>query len=184
MHYTVIASQAFQQLLCFRQSLRGRFFRHGVGIHLGIGQGDRLLPRLYYGSYDLMLDASHRVRLPGEVREQLAAGGGEGLFLFVGPNGQLWLFPKHVWRSAIQERGDDEWVKFVEAGRLSANIDSRGRMVVPRKLRMRSKLSRELTLVGVMDHWELWDRSVWEANRDDLDSRIASIIEGSARQGL
>jgi len=36
-------------------------------------------------------------------------------------------------------------------------------------------LGREVTLVGVRDHLELWDRSEWEAERKRLEARRAEL---------
>jgi len=43
------------------------------------------------------------------------------------------------------------------------------------KLLQRSGIGKDVTLVGVNDHLELWNRSDWEAEREALSRRRAEI---------
>jgi MraZ protein len=57
--------------------------------------------------------------------------------------------------------------------------DKQGRILVPDKYRVRTNLSREVTLVGVRDHLELWNRPDWATRMAELESKRAEI---AARQ--
>ena len=60
-------------------------------------------------------------------------------------------------------------------------IDKQGRLQLPSKLLVRENLGKEITIVGAIDHLEIWDRARWneyfdnaysndEQNAKDLDS--------------
>ena len=55
--------------------------------------------------------------------------------------------------------------------------DKQGRMLVPESSRRRTQLNREISMIGVQDHLELWNRSDWEARQEYLYSRSAELAE-------
>jgi MraZ protein len=57
--------------------------------------------------------------------------------------------------------------------------DSQGRLLLKEKYRTRTGLAREITMIGVRDHLEIWNRDDWAKRRDELEGQRAEI---SARQ--
>ena len=53
--------------------------------------------------------------------------------------------------------------------------DKQGRVLFPDKFLKRSGIGKEVTLVGVRDHLELWARSEWEAERQRLMDRMGEV---------
>jgi len=51
--------------------------------------------------------------------------------------------------------------------------------VLPEPLLRRSNIKRDVTLIGVRDHLELWNREEWDAQRDALEAREAEIAMAS-----
>jgi MraZ protein len=54
-------------------------------------------------------------------------------------------------------------------------LDGQGRMIIPSKLRAYARLGNEVTIVGVRDHFEVWDRETWQAYQERLDSEGSGI---------
>ncbi len=54
-------------------------------------------------------------------------------------------------------------------------LDKQGRMVIPAKLRAYAKIETEVTVAGVRDHFEIWDRAIWQAYQERLDAEGSSI---------
>ena len=54
-------------------------------------------------------------------------------------------------------------------------------MQIPPKIVKRAALGKEVTLIGVRDHLELWNRADWEAHSQQLQARRAEIAK-RARQ--
>ncbi len=48
-------------------------------------------------------------------------------------------------------------------------------MVLPAKLRAYANLGTEVTIAGVRDHFEIWDRQGWHTYQEKLDAEGASI---------
>ena len=60
-------------------------------------------------------------------------------------------------------------------GRLETLLDKQGRVLLPDKMLKRAGIGKDVTLAGVKDHMELWNRSEWEDERDALLRRRAEI---------
>ena len=106
--------------------------------------------------------------LPGDRREILAiyeAGYFKASRLGLPPTQQL---SRHV----------RDWSR-VEAG-LTAKLspDNQGRVLIPDRLMKISKLTRDVALVGAVDHYELWSRADYQAF---LESKLANYEEGFER---
>ena len=54
-------------------------------------------------------------------------------------------------------------------------LEAQGRMVIPAKLRVYAKLENEVTVAGVRDHFEIWDRATWQAYQERIDAEGSKI---------
>ncbi len=123
------------------------------------------------GEYDHKLDSKNRLFIPGRLRECIyPERDGLGFFLVFGPNKILGLYPDNYYRRlALSEGGqlvptaglvDFERVTFALASHLE--LDPQGRLTLPPKMLERAQLGRDVVLIGVKDHIELWDAKVWK----------------------
>jgi MraZ protein len=125
---------------------------------------------LLTGTYERALDDKQRLALPKRFREILGAES-QTLFLTPGTDGSLSLFPEPAFaRMAEKLAARSPTAQEVRAfGRLlyaqtqSVELDSQGRLRVPPELARLAELAREVVLVGVGDHIELWDTAKWSA---------------------
>jgi MraZ protein len=47
-------------------------------------------------------------------------------------------------------------------GAFECNCDKQDRILIPPSLRQYAELDKEIVLVGVLDHFEIWSRDNWE----------------------
>ena len=124
------------------------------------------------GEYDHRLDSKNRLFIPGRLRESIyPERDGLGFFLVFGPNKILGLYPdKYYRRLALGGPGqlvpraglvDFERVTFALASHLE--LDPQSRLTLPTAMLKRARLGREVVLIGVKDHIELWDAKVWKS---------------------
>ena len=142
------------------------------------------------GEYDLTIDDKNRLLIPAEVRRGFDKDrDGEAFFITVGRNRHPWLIPEK-WYEALAgqielglspspERLAFAQLMFAMASR--AEWDKQGRLLLAEKYRTRTNLGREVTLVGVGSHLELWNRADWLLRYDDLDSRRDEITSDQQR---
>jgi MraZ protein len=119
------------------------------------------------GTYQCSLDEKNQLTLPRALRDQL--GGDDNVLLSPGPDKCLWLTnPAHLER--LGERLDQSQAHeadvrvfkrlyFAQTEKLSVNGD--GRVSIPERLAQFAGLHQELVLVGIDDHFEVWDASRW-----------------------
>jgi len=122
--------------------------------------------------------------IPSDIRRQLVPDrDGEAFFLVYGVDGRLWLYPERVYEQLVSRDPSeltpdedslayDRW-NLGMAGRIE--WDKQGRVLFPEKFLKRSGLGKDVTLVGVRDHLELWSRSDWEVERETLNARRAEL---------
>ena len=137
-----------------------------------------------FGEYDVTLDDKHRVLVPADIRKVLnPETEGRAFFVIVGPNRRPWLYTEIYWNELAaqlqQQIAPDEdllefeQMQFARARRLE--LDNAGRILLPEKTLRRTNTGREVTIIGVRDHLEIWNRDDWEIHEADLTSRMAEI---------
>jgi MraZ protein len=53
--------------------------------------------------------------------------------------------------------------------------DKQGRVLMPEKTLRRTNVGKDVTLIGVRDHLELWNRGDWEPHFEQLLARGAEV---------
>lgn len=137
-----------------------------------------------YGEYELTIDDKNRMLVPSEVRRAIdPQRDGDAFFMVVGVNRVPWLYPERTYEQLIAQSPAEltpeedslafDQLNFAMASRLE--WDKQGRILIPEKTLKRTGLSRDVTLIGVRDHLQLWNRSDWEARREALLSKSSEI---------
>ncbi len=141
-----------------------------------------------YGEYELTMDDKNRLLVPAEVRRSLdPERDGEAFFITVGVNRRTWLYPERGYEVLVSQLesemspGEDrlafDQMHFSMVSKVE--WDKQGRMLLPDKYRTRTGLNREVTMIGVRDHLEIWNREDWAVRLAELD---AQRVEIDARQ--
>ncbi|MBX7167851.1 MAG: division/cell wall cluster transcriptional repressor MraZ [Pirellulales bacterium] len=136
------------------------------------------------GTYSRSLDDKLRLAIPKPLRDDLKAAQQEVLYAAPGTDGSLALYGEDAFtRLAARLTGASPTAKDVrDFGRMfyaraqRLDIDGQGRIRLPTDLATGAGLSREVVLLGVNDHLELWDRTRWEsylAEKSPLYDQIA-----------
>jgi len=146
--------------------------------------------RLLYGEYELTVDEKNRCLIPAEIRKRIdPVEDGEAFFLVIGVNSRPWLYPERYYETLVMAEKTDvtpevdslafDQMNFAMASRLE--WDKQGRVLIPDRTLKRTKLGREITIIGVRDHLELWNRAEWDAEREALVARSAEIAARAKR---
>lgn len=134
------------------------------------------------GEYYHNLDVKGRVSIPSKFRDDL----GGSFVLSRGLDDCLYMHSASEWDSFKSEidamHGKEGRIvkRFFYSGAAECEIDSQGRVVIPPMFREFAGLSKEVVIVGVSTHAELWDREKWESykNASSFDGeQIAGIMD-------
>lgn len=109
--------------------------------------------------------------MPVRHREELFASGETGLTFTRHPDGCLMLYPDAVWSRKSEELAHLPFSaralqRLVLGSAERVAFDSAGRLLVPTSLRELAGLDRDVILLGLGEHFELWDRERWQVTED------------------
>ena len=131
------------------------------------------------GEYELSIDEKGRLLIPADVRKVINADrDGGGFFLTITAQRRPVLYPEKYFEKLVAEKQQalaldanaDEVMFDQRYFALAARVepDGQGRILVPAKTLKRTNTGREITLVGMRNRLELWNRSDWDAQVERL----------------
>jgi MraZ protein len=130
----------------------------------------------FLGEYQHALDAKGRFILPARLRDQL----GDVAYVTSDDDGCLAMWrPEEfdVKASEIRERarqGERDVQRAFFAGAMEASPDKQGRVAISQALRDFAGLERDVVVVGLFDHIEIWDAAAWQQRKDVGEQRLAA----------
>ena len=133
---------------------------------------------MFLGEYEHTIDSKGRMAVPARFRAQLD----RGAVISKGMGACLSVYTLARWEEksnelvaskTSDELRDFERRIFPSAGEVE--LDNQGRIVIPVKLRQYASLEGEVTIAGVRDHFEIWDRAAWQAYQERLDAEGTNI---------
>jgi len=138
------------------------------------------------GRFQRSLDEKQRLAIPKRLRDALPSPDGQAvLYVAPGTDGSLALYTEESFsRLADQLAQASPTAQDVRAfSRLfyaqaqAVEVDSQGRIRIPPELVELAALGKEVVLVGVRDHLELWDSRRWADYLSDKQARYDEIAE-------
>jgi MraZ protein len=139
------------------------------------------------GEYDFTLDAKNRVAIPARLRSAFA----NGIFLTHGFESTIAAYPPDDWDRLIERRAGDlderseearMIQRFMFGNAVSDKLDGQGRVTVPVKLLEFAGITRDVTILGLQDHLEIWDRAAWAAYRKHMEEGADAVANQLAHQ--
>ena len=117
---------------------------------------------VFQGPAALTLDGKGRIAIPSRHRELLAAMGVQQLTITKNPGNSLLIFPRPAWenfrdRVAALPMDSSGWKRLFLGNAMEVEIDASSRVLVAPELRAFAGLDREVMLIGMGSHFELWD---------------------------
>jgi MraZ protein len=123
---------------------------------------------VFQGASFISLDAKGRLSVPTRHRDVLSATAGGRLTITQHPEGCLLVFARPEWERFSQRIAalpmDAQWWKRIFLGSaMDVELDGTGRVLVSPELREAAGLSKEVILMGMGTHFELWDKAIYQA---------------------
>ena len=123
---------------------------------------------MFQGASSLSLDAKGRLSVPTRHRDVLMATAAGQLTLTRHPHGCLMVFPRPEWekfreRIAALPMSAQWWKRIFLGNAMDVEMDGTGRVLVSPELRQAAGLTRDVMLLGMGNHFELWDKTTYEA---------------------
>ena len=133
---------------------------------------------MFLGEYEHAIDAKGRMAVPAKFRTQMD----RGAVISKGMGTCLSVYTMERWEQKsdelIADKSSDDLRDFERRIYPSASeleLDAQGRIIIPAKLRTYANLGSEVTIAGVRDHFEIWDRTAWQTYQERLDAEGSRI---------
>ncbi len=138
------------------------------------------------GTYECTVDNKGRIMIPAQLKKQLDGFTTEPFILkrSVFQN-CLELFPYSEWKLMMDKvnklnrfvKKNNDFIRMYTAGVKSIDLDSNGRLLVPKDLIVISKLTKHVVLSSSINIIEIWDKDEYEKSINDPKVDFAKLTE-------
>jgi len=117
---------------------------------------------VYQGASALSLDGKGRMSIPARHRDALSLQCEGRITLTKHPHGCLLLFPRPVWEIHREQiagwpMSARAWQRIFLGNASDVEMDSAGRILISPESRTAALLTRDVMLLGMGSHFEIWD---------------------------
>ncbi|MES2299005.1 MAG: division/cell wall cluster transcriptional repressor MraZ [Pseudomonadota bacterium] len=117
---------------------------------------------MFQGASAINLDAKGRMSIPAKHRDALAVQCEGRLTLTKHPEGCLLFFPRPVWETHREQisawpMSARAWQRIFLGNACDVEMDGAGRILISPELRAAVGLNRDVMLLGMGTHFEIWD---------------------------
>jgi len=131
---------------------------------------------MFRGSSTHSLDAKGRLIIPSRFRDVIRADGADAVMV-TRMDKSLFAYALTEWSKienrilALAEKSDHmrRFRRVFVGGAFECNCDKQGRVLIPPTLRNYAELDKEIVLVGVLDHFEIWSRENWDKENEVME---------------
>ena len=132
---------------------------------------------MFRGSSAHTIDTKGRIIIPARFRDVIRSDGRDGVMVSR-LDGGLFAYTFDEWRKIetriLDKAKKSEYMRrfrrvFV-GGAHECLCDKQGRILLPQPLRQYAGFEKEIVLVGVLDHFEIWSRENWDRENLDMET--------------
>lgn len=141
---------------------------------------------MFQGASQLTVDAKGRLSMPTRYRDALAVQCEGRLTLTRHPDGCVLVYPRPTWESKREEvvrlpQSARPLQRALLGSAIDTDMDSAGRVLVAPELRSITGIERDVLLLGMGTHFELWD---YERQRQHEAEHLAAAMAGGPAAGF
>ena len=140
----------------------------------------------FIGTFECKADNKGRIMIPMSLKKQLAQGIKEGFIIKRAVfNSCLELYPISQWILLMEKvnslnrfnKKNNDFIRRFTAGVKLVNIDSSGRLLIPRDLISHAKINKKVVISSAVNILEIWDKDLYEASIDAATIDFGSLAE-------
>lgn len=136
---------------------------------------------MFFGSYNHTLDEKGRLMIPRKMRETV----GQVLYIMQGYDGSLSLYTESRYQALAEEYSRlsftqskvRDYLRLQFASTYEIEVDKLGRIQLPTALLGKFSISRDVIVLGIGDHIEIWDKVKFEDYENKKRGEFDAIAE-------
>lgn len=141
---------------------------------------------LFTGTYECKADAKGRLMIPAVLKKQLAGALQDGFVLKRAVfEPCLELYSMAEWNKMMEKinklnrfkKKNNDFIRRFTAGVKIVEVDSAGRLLIPKDLISFSGISKQVVLASAVNILEIWDKDKYETVIDDAATDFADLAE-------
>lgn len=138
------------------------------------------------GTYECKADVKGRVMVPAALKKQLSSVMADGFVVKRAVfQSCLELYPMKEWDALMKKmselnrfsRKNNDFIRRFTAGVRIVELDSTGRLLIPKDLLSFAGISKELVISSAINIVEIWDKDKYEQAIDDVADDFADLAE-------
>ena len=133
----------------------------------------------FTGEFSFSIDSKKRINIPSSLRKQFLKNDNKTFVITRGIDECAWIYPMNEWKKIQIELNNLSSMSkknriFLRNHLRHANIlkyDSQGRFVLPNSLIDYTKISKDVTIIGVLNKIEIWNPKILRKSdeKDQID---------------
>lgn len=143
---------------------------------------------MFIGEYQHTIDPKKRVAMPSKCRVEL----GKKVVITRGMDKCLFIYPMKTWEKLAEklgslpvgESGTRSFIRLMLAGAVDVELDKQGRVLIPDYLKEYAGLKKDVTVAGLFDRLEVWDKSKWNVYKSKAEKDSDEIAEQLGKLGV
>lgn len=136
---------------------------------------------MYFGSFVHSLDEKGRLMIPRKMRDEL----GYKVYIMKGFDGSLSLYNeerylelvKEFSRLSFNQQKVRDYLRIQFASTYEMEVDKLGRVQLPTALLNKYNISREVIVLGIGDHIEVWDKAKYIEYEESVKDSFEALAE-------
>jgi len=148
---------------------------------------------MFRGSFFHTIDSKGRIIIPSKFRDVIKAQESNGVMVSR-IDGGLVAYTYDEWYNietrilSLAEKSENmrRFRRVFIGGAFECACDKQDRILIPQNLRQYAELDKDIVLVGVLDHFEIWSRQSWDRENIHLekDMKKEEVRNEIAKLGL
>lgn len=136
----------------------------------------------FTGEFRHTIDSKGRLIVPSRLRNELED---DRVVLAKWPDGCVALWSGPGWRELEEQmrelgrsdRATRQVVRTIAASAHQDEVDRQGRINVPQPLRNHADITRDVVIVGALDHGEIWSPERWDQQQAESEGRLDELVQ-------
>ena len=136
---------------------------------------------MFFGYFAHSLDEKGRLMIPRKMREEL----GYKVYIMKGFDGSLSIYTESRYQKLVEEfsklsfnqHKNRDYLRLQFASTYEMDVDKLGRVQLPTALLNKFNISRNVIVLGIGDHIEVWDAKKYQEYENGIADQFENIAE-------
>ena len=136
---------------------------------------------MFFGQFEHSLDEKNRLLIPRKMRDELGnkiyiLNGFDGCIAIYKPEGFIKMC-NEIENLSFNHKSSRDYIRARLSSASEIDVDKLGRIQLPIGVINKYQLGKEIIVIGVIDHLEIWDKEKYLAYEKDINSSFENIAE-------